>query len=326
MRPDQVQVERDLVEVLIEAILADRTALSGSARPHLSLSKVVRQIDHRAFERQEQVRHDLTTAMTEVVLLDKLEWVVEGKNWRLPEVLDPHPDLDLDLDHARQVRWSTPESARIVQVAKDLGFAESDAERALKFIRAAEAWFSAEREPASDPGMLRRQRVTARFKPPGRARGNGIATFGMGFNVYGIHSSEEWLPQALLRADRQRLRSAVVAAMPRNAVAAVWAVFEPVVLGARQEAGGWLGDGVDPFAPSRVVGLDELLPTARYQCRFVLVHALEHLRALLIHRYLARTKPPGRLFVARRRLTRGPNIRRSTLFFLSTCGTGARLN
>ncbi|WP_433755822.1 hypothetical protein [Nocardia sp. CA-135398] len=78
----------------------------------------------------------------------------------------------------------------------------------------------------------------------------------------------------------------------------------------RRAVSGWLPDDVDPAQPLRVVGLEDHLPSDYYRCRYSLIHALDQLRALLLHRHLCASEPPGRLFVARRRLTRGPNVRR----------------
>ncbi|MCP2321446.1 hypothetical protein APR12_006838 [Nocardia amikacinitolerans] len=80
----------------------------------------------------------------------------------------------------------------------------------------------------------------------------------------------------------------------------------------RRVVSGWLPDDVDPAQPFRVVSLEDRLPSDYYRCRHALIHALDHLWALLLHHHLCSSEPPGRLFVALRRLTRGPNVRRLT--------------
>ncbi|MFE4457702.1 hypothetical protein ACFROC_10145 [Nocardia tengchongensis] len=75
---------------------------------------------------------------------------------------------------------------------------------------------------------------------------------------------------------------------------------------------GWFADDVDPFEPLRVSGLRELLPVDRYRRRLVAVHAVEGARVLVIYRFVCAVAPPGRLFIARRRPTRGPNVCGST--------------
>lgn len=90
------------------------------------------------------------------------------------------------------------------------------------------------------------------------------------------------------------------------------AAFNLLGSSVRASTAGWVSDDIDPAQPITVVGLEDHFPAARQRRPDSLIHALEQVRALTLFRFVRTTGPPGRLFVARRCLTRGPNVRRST--------------